>query len=128
MKNYVGIPFSDGGRTQKSCDCWGLVKLIYKEELEIILPDFDISAYNIDGVSQQMAKSTRDWNAVIEPKKFDVIAMSLGVRTPKMVNHVGVYLGGGKFIHTMNRTTSMINRMNDAQWLPRIMGVYRWEI
>lgn len=129
MKNYVGIPFSDGGRTIKSCDCWGLVKLIYRQELGILLPDFAISAYDVDEISQQMNVSKNDWMPVgDEPEKFDVLAINIGVKSPKLVNHVGVYLGAGRFIHTLNRTTSMVNRMSDPQWVPRIMGMYRWVV
>lgn len=32
---FIGIPFEDHGRARAGCDCWGLVCLIYQEELAI---------------------------------------------------------------------------------------------
>ena len=36
--NYINISFLDHGRSKEGCDCWGLARIIYKEQLDIDLP------------------------------------------------------------------------------------------
>lgn len=38
---YIGILFVEHGRTREGCDCWGLLRLVYREEFGIELPGYD---------------------------------------------------------------------------------------
>ena len=41
VNKYVGIPFKSGGRTSDGCDCYGLVRMVLKNEYSLILPMLD---------------------------------------------------------------------------------------
>jgi len=99
---YTIAPFKDHGRDLSGLDCWGLVRLVYLQELNIALPEFaEISpsdlrrvAYMIDG-----AKDSEEWSSVDRPnlKPFDVVVMSQygGIRNA----HVGLITNAGKLMH-----------------------------
>lgn len=118
----------DRGRTKKGCDCWGLVKLWFEKELGIELPDFDVSANDRELVAETIDSGRHEpvWEPVDRPKKGDVVAMSTNPHHPGMVNHVGVYLGRYKILHTTEKTGAMIIPSTNLMWSKRIVGYYRW--
>ena len=40
LSDFVGIPHADLGRDRAGCDCYGLLRLVYAEDLGIALPSF----------------------------------------------------------------------------------------
>lgn len=100
---YIGIPFKDGGRTRKSVDCWGLVRLVYLQELQIELPiHAEISARNLIAVAKEMSggKDLEDWQPIekTQLQEFDIVGMSQ--YGGKSVAHVGIYTQKGKVLHS----------------------------
>lgn len=74
-EKYVGLPFVDGGRDWKGCDCWGLVKLILQTECGIEVPSYgDIAASELLKVASMVADETKKepWHPVIHAQTFDV--------------------------------------------------------
>lgn len=118
----------DRGREITGCDCWGLVKIWFTNEMGMDLPDFDVSAIDRDLVAHTIdsERHTEHWSAVYPPDNGDVVAMSTNMHHPGMVNHVGVYIGNGQILHTTEKTGSMIVRSNNVIWARRIVGYYRW--
>jgi len=37
---YIGIPYQEKGRSETGVDCWGLVKLVYEKDFNILVPGF----------------------------------------------------------------------------------------
>jgi cell wall-associated NlpC family hydrolase len=52
--------------------------------------------------------------------------MELDGKMPGCVQHFGVYLGDGKFIHTLKKVHSCISNVRDPYWSNRIRGYYKW--
>ena len=42
LSRFIGIPFKVGGEDFEGCDCWGLVKLYFKQILDIDIPDYRV--------------------------------------------------------------------------------------
>ena len=41
---FVGIPFVPGGHSMVGCDCWGLLRLVYRRMLGVELPPYACDA------------------------------------------------------------------------------------
>ena len=128
IEDYIGKPFVDGGRGPDDFDCWGLVKSIYLTEFNIELPDYYISAMNTYLVSgMMMKKKEEEWQRVDDKERGNMIAISMDMTLSRsVVNHVGVYLGDGRFIHTRKKTGAVIERIDDYKWINRVEGFYTY--
>lgn len=95
--NYIKVPFKERGRDRDGADCWGLVMLVYLEQLGVKLPSllfyedtFDFSTIR-KLVSEQTASD--DWEEVErgQEKPFDVVVSRMvGYET-----HVGIVVKRG---------------------------------
>lgn len=124
---YIGLPHAEFGRTLEGCDCWGLVGIVYREELDISLPDYlgdygstteqaEIAALITEGA----AKSA--WVPVSGPAlAFDVAVFRRG----RFTSHVGIVVRHGLMLHMADRNTSHIETYQSGPWNSRLSGVYR---
>lgn len=109
MTQYIGIPYKDNGRDRAGCDCYGLVLLVYSEQLGITLPDYKD---NIAGVARLFKKV-----AQIQPN--DLLTFEFDNE-----KHVGIAVDSRHFLHSMNRLGSAISKIADFR--PYMRGVYRY--
>ena len=117
-QRFIGIPFVDGGRDMSGLDCYGLFIRIARE---LGCP---ISDYEYD--KEWYRRKAR--NPFIEDahlfateikrseiRSGDAIMFYGPIRT--VVSHIGVALGGGKFIHTRDPMGTIISRLGEQPWL-----------
>lgn len=130
----IGVPFKNHGRNVATgLDCYGLVKEVYKKA-GINLPEFDADFDDVDKISQiikgqQGIKST--WKRIKtengEPIPVPcVMAIRFGVPKP-YINHTGVYIGDGLFIHTREKIGVCVDRIVNPAWKKCIEGYYKYE-
>lgn len=97
---YIGLPYAEGGRDRKGLDCWGLLRLIYKDEKGVLLPDLPgITTEGPLAIAHQIAAQEKEgWQEVPSPQDCDAVAMSL----KNALHHVGIWVDadGGKVIHS----------------------------
>jgi cell wall-associated NlpC family hydrolase len=87
---YLGVPYAWGGASPKGFDCSGLVMYVFAQ-VGISLPHYTVAQYNYpDSVSVP-----RDQ---LQPGDL-VFFAGLG--------HVGIYVGGGNFIHAPHTGSSV---------------------
>lgn len=118
--DLIGIPFVDGGRDEKGLDCWGLVRIAFKRQ-GIEVKDYHIAAVNAQNIASTMAEQENEWQKLKEPEIGCLVLLRL---TPGCwANHVGIYLGDGKFLHAYLSTGVCIDRLR--HWQARIVGFYK---
>lgn len=135
FRKYIGIPYKHYGRTVKGVDCYGLVVLIYKDHLGIDLPDPTTyeSWRQADEYLTAFYKENPNvvswyhklWVPATEPYLvYDVVLLKLfpEVDAP---THAGLYVGDGKFIHSMEELPVAIHRLNN--WKRGVYGIYRYK-
>jgi lipoprotein Spr len=115
LKKLIGIPYRWGGSSSRGMDCSGLTKYVYAEVLGIDLPHNSAAQCNAD-VFEEIAPSTDELNVgdllFFGPRK-------------KNINHVGIYLSDGKFIHASRRLGVSISSLNRSYWKKRLITTKR---
>ena len=97
--DLIGKPFCE-------IKCWELV-----EEL-----------YNRSGVVLPSYTNMQVWEEVAEPIELDVLAFAL---IGKELDHVGVFVGDGKFVHATEANGVCVERM--SRYLSKLKGIYRYK-
>ena len=102
-KQYLGTPYVLGGNGPSSFDCSGFTKYIYAQF------GYTLNRTATDQL-QNGVSSSRD-----ELQPGDLVFFKYN--TSKPVSHVGIYIGGGEFIHaSTNRYMVQIDQMNSGHY------------
>jgi hypothetical protein len=115
MKSYVGIRYKYGGSTVKGFDCSGFVKEIYSKYFSVDLPHQS---------SQQSSLPEFTPVSLDALRTGDLIFFSTNSKK-KRINHVGIYLSDGEFIHASRSTGIVISSLNTSYWRTRVVSSKR---
>jgi cell wall-associated NlpC family hydrolase len=127
---YIGWTYREGGRDRPEVDCWGLFRIIQKEQFGRDLPLYGGMAWTReDGprVASVMQRGIgqQGWHeiAVNEAQAGDGLWLLQGVHPV----HVGVVIAPGWMLHIEEGINSTAERFPTLRWPPRkIVGVYRY--
>ena len=112
--SFVGIPFVNETSSMSGCDCWGLLRLVYRKVLGVKLPP-----YACDATPDGELGSGR-WESVfgcIEP--LDFLLWQYPGRC-----HVGIAVDRRQYLHIQFGGLSKVDQLTIAK--RRILkGVYR---
>ena len=123
VKKYLGEEYQFGGRGSGGMDCYGLVLSIYKD-LGISLPELRVEdeRWHVRDKPIDIADLSNSFDSVKLLKTFDLVAF---INSKGIVNHAGVYVGGGQFIHATRKAGVCISHLSDRMWQERYAGGYR---
>lgn len=101
----LGTPYRWGGTSpRQGFDCSGLVQYVFKPLDDLELPRTSRALSRLDAPSVKRAD--------LQPG--DLLFFKIHHRT---VDHVAIYLGGGRFIHAPRRGTKVrIDHLNNSYW------------
>lgn len=111
-EKYLGTPYRFGGDTRRGMDCSGLVWRAAKEAWNLELPRS----------SREMAELGMPLSrAELEPG--DLVFFYTGSR--RRISHVGIYEGGGRFIHSSTSKGVEVASMEEGYWRRRLVCARR---
>lgn len=104
--NWIGVPYRYGGTTVRGVDCSGFTRNIYKKVYGITLTH---SSQN------QLDKDVREKVKKKNLEQGDLLFFS-PKRSKRKINHVGIYLKNGKFIHASTSKGVRVDHLEDNYW------------
>jgi len=130
ISKYVGIPFKDMGNSFDGIDCWHLIKLFYKNEFDIELDDYYISALDTDKINEQFIKEKNNsslnmnqWIEIDKPEPYCLVLINLLNNPNIFCDHVGICVDSEHFLHAYRKTGSCLGKFR--RWKSHIKGFYK---
>jgi len=126
FSQYIGIPFKSRGRDRNGVDCWGLLRLIYREQLGIELPSYGEeydSALDYRAVLTTIERHMHEWKPVTDARIWDAVLL----RIRGLPIHLGTVIGEGRMIHVTRGISTCIEGYTSPLWRDRILGFFRHE-
>ena len=101
--SYKGVPYKWGGNSVKSgFDCSGLTRAVYR-----------LNGLDLPRVSRDQYRSGR----AVKVSKLQKGDLVFFITSGSRINHVGVYIGGGEFIHAPSAgKTVRVSNLNSSYW------------
>lgn len=108
---YIGVRYKYGGTTSKGFDCSGYVWRVYQDA------GLDFTRASSSVYFKRGKKISRK-NAQTGDLVF--------FRDKGRINHVGIFLGGNRFIHSSSSRGVIESSLDNSYWKPRVAGFRRF--
>ncbi|MDD4980705.1 MAG: NlpC/P60 family protein [Candidatus Omnitrophica bacterium] len=124
LRPFLAIPYKHKGRDFNGCDCLGFDILFYWVVLKKVLPDVDEDYspnWQFKNKNYFLEGYYKNFDKIEKPETYDLIVFQ---NRQGVVNHGGVVLGYGKFVHCC-KDGVLVDTYNRPEWKKRINGFYR---
>ena len=124
---YIGIPYKSKGRTKEGMDCLSIIETIFKEQFNIILPDYNhVASDDLDNVSKHMIEEGNSgrWIKIDKPESNCIVLINIA----GFPVHVGFVLDDNFMLHSLKGHNSGIEKYTGMKWNKRIDGFYRYGV
>ncbi len=113
-KRFLGLPYRWGGTSSLGYDCSGFTQMLMRGRGVLMPRDSSVQA---------------KWEGFVPVDRKNLKAGDLLFfgKTPQKINHTGMYIGNGQFIHASRWGTPVvqIGRLNDEPWTTRFVTARR---
>jgi len=143
LHDLFGAKYERRSENQNTYDCKSLfVEVMKRYGNHISTPDIEVLAiekviaaqargeYAYTEIDADMIQAEIDsgkWEKIEHPEVGCAVTIALDHDKPNLVQHLGVYIGEGKFIHIMQKTGVVVTRIDHAFFKRKIRGYYRWK-
>lgn len=123
---WVGTPYAALGRDQTGADCWGLACIVYREELNISLPEYlDYTSVEEHAEIASLIGAGKA-SSVWIPNAGVALAFDMAVfRRGRLDSHVGIVVSRGLMLHMEGEDCAKVTNYTTGPWRNRLTGVYR---
>ena len=112
-QRYLGTPYVWGGESARGFDCSGFIMRVMRDLGYKALPHSAAEQFNY---GKPVAKN------LLQPG--DIVFFANTYKPG--ISHVGIYLGGGRFIHAANsQVGTIVSNLNSAKWVAHYAGARR---
>lgn len=111
---YLGVPYLWGGVTQYGFDCSGFIWRVFQ----------DLGYASFIRTNAQTMFDVQDSVSRSNIREGDLVFF-VNPQNRRRINHVGLYLGDGTFIHSSSTRGVATNPLNDIYWGNLISGFRR---
>ena len=112
-QRYLGTPYVWGGESARGFDCSGFIMRVMRDLGYQALPHSAAEQFNY---GKPVAKN------LLQPG--DIVFFANTYKPG--ISHVGIYLGGGRFIHAANsKVGTIVSNLNSPKWVAHYAGARR---
>lgn len=115
MLRHLGVNYRAGGKSPRGVDCSGYVGLVYRNAYGVELPHQSRALF----ASSNFNKISLD-----DLRTGDLLFFTPSKRSER-INHVGIYLSQGDFVHAASGKGVTISNLEDRHWSERVAGARR---
>ena len=113
-ESFLGTPYRYAGISKSGIDCSGLIYMSFRESLNVAVPRRTDNIYN--------------WTEKIATSDLQPGDLVFFITAGNRVSHVGIYAGGGRFIHSASEGPStgvIYSRLDESYWKRTYHGAGR---
>lgn len=113
-EKYLGSPYRYGGTTKRGFDCSGFVWRVYQ----------DVGHTNFSREPSQAMFNRGKTVSQNSVREGDLVFFYVP-RSRKKIDHVGIYIDNGNFIHSSSSKGIMYSKLTDYHWKDNLAGFKR---
>jgi len=126
VNDYLDIPFVDCGRDRSGVDCWGLVRLVLKEQYRLDTPAYDSeyeSTCENKILSEIVERERGEWLSISsdDVQCGDIVLLAI-MGYPC---HVGIAVGDGMMLNARQGVGVALESYERPFWDRRLRGFFR---